>query len=103
MRASSRSSCFFGLRIEGRPAEDSESGRPGGGFGSPTAVVAGVLPVGYLPPPGKGKEKISEIRFPCGFEYLRAAVRYTDVMGPSRVKPSFAKPFVTHYGPPFGV
>ena len=60
--------------------------------------------MGYLPPPGKGKEKISEIRYPCGSEYLRASMRYTDVMGPSRVlDPSFAKAFATRYGPPFGV
>ena len=66
-------------------------------------MVFGVLLVGYLPPLGKGKEKISEIRYPCGFEYLRAAVRYTDAVGPSQVKPSFAKTFATRYGPPFGV
>ena len=85
MRASSGSSCSIGMRIKGRSVEDSESGRPGGGLGSPAVVVAGVLPVGYLPPPSKGKEKISGIRFPCGSEYLRAAVRYADAVGPSRV------------------
>ena len=53
-------------------------------------MVARVLPVGYLPPLGKGKGKISEIRYPGGSEYLRAAVRYVDVVGPSRVEPSFA-------------
>ena len=68
-----------------------------------TAVVARVLPVGYLPPPCKGKEKISEIRYPCGSEYLRATVRYADVVGPSRVEPSFTKTFATRYGPPSGV
>ena len=66
-------------------------------------MVSGVLLVGYLPLPGKGKEKISEIRYPCGYEYLRAAVRYADAMGPSRVEPSFAKTFATRYGPPSGV
>ena len=59
--------------------------------------------MGYLPPPGKGKEKIREIRYPRGFEYLRAAVRYADAVGPSRVEPSFAKNFPTHFGPPFRV
>ena len=95
MLASSRSSRFVGLRIKGRPAEDSKSGQPGGGLGSPTIVVTGVLQVGYLPPPGKGKEKISEIRYSYSSEYLRVAVRYTDAMGPSRVEPSFAKTFTT--------
>ena len=66
-------------------------------------MVVGVLPVRYLPLPGKGKGKISEIRYPSGSEYLRAAVRYVDAVGPSRVEPSYAKIFTTRYGPPFGV
>ena len=103
MRASSGPSCPVGLRIEGRMAEEFESGQTGGGFGSPAVVVVGVLPVGYLPPPDKGKGKISKIRYPCGFEYFRATMRYADTMGPSRVEPSFAKIFATRYGPPSGV
>ena len=103
MRASSRSSRFVGLLIERRPAEESKSRRTGGGLGSPADVVAGVLPVGYPPPPGKGKGKISEIRYPCGSEYLRAIVRYADAMGPSRIEPSYAETFVTRYGPPSDV
>ena len=103
MRAFYGSSRSVGLRIEGKPVEDSKSGRPGGGLSSPTVVVVGVLLVGYLPPPGKVKEKISEIRYPCGSDYLRAAVRYVDVVGPSRVEPSFAKTFATRYGPLYGV
>ena len=59
--------------------------------------------MGYLPPLGKGKENISEIRHPGGSEYLRAVVRYADALGPSRVEPSFAKTFATRYGPPSGV
>ena len=66
-------------------------------------MVVGVLPVSYLPPPGKGKGKISEIRYPCGSEYLRTAVRYADAVGPSRVEPSYAKIFATHYRPPSSV
>ena len=46
-------------------------------------MVVGVLLVGYIPPPGKDKGMISEIRYPCGSEYLRAAVKYADVVGPS--------------------
>ena len=71
MRASSGSSRYVSLRIEGRQAEDSKSARPGGEPDSPAAVVVGVLLVGYLPPPGKVKEKINEIRYPYGSEYLR--------------------------------
>ena len=103
MHASSGPSCPMGLRIEGRLVEESESGQAGEGFGSHADVVVGVLPVGYLPPPGKGKGKISEIRYPCGSEYLRVVVRYANVMGPSRVKPSFAKIFAIRYGPPSDV
>ena len=103
MHASSRSSRSVGLRIKGRPTEEPKSGQTGGGLGSPTAVVDRIFPVGYLPPPGEGKGKISEIRYPYGSEYLRAAVRYADTVGPSRVEPSYAKTFATRYGPPFGV
>ena len=103
MRASSRSSSYVGLRIEGRLVEGSESGQPGGGLDSPVVVVDGVHPIGYLPSPGKGKEKIGEIRYPCGSEYLRAAVRYAEALGPNRVEPSFAKTFATLYGPHSGV
>ena len=67
-----------GLRIKGRPVDESTLGKNGDGLGGPVAVVAGVLPVGYLPPPGKGKGKISEITYPGGSEYLRAVVRYAD-------------------------
>ena len=51
MRASSGSSHSVSLRIKGRPTEESKSGRTGDGLDSPAAVVAEVLPVGYLPPP----------------------------------------------------
>ena len=103
MRASSGPSCLVGLRIEEMSDEEFELGRTGGGFGSPAVVVTGVLPIGYLPPLGKGKGKISEIRYPCGSEYLRAAVRYADIVGPSRVEPLYAKIFATRYGPPSSV
>ena len=59
MHASSGSSRSVGLRIKGRSDEDSKSGRPGSELGSPAVMVVEVLPVRYLPPPGKGKEKIS--------------------------------------------
>ena len=103
MHASFRSSHSIGLRIEGRPTEESVSGQTGGGLGGPTTVVTGVLPVGYLPSLGKGKGKISEIRYPGGFEYLRAAVRYVEAVGPSQVEPSYAKTFATRHGPPSDV
>ena len=99
MCASPGSSRSISLRIEGKPAKDSKLAGPGAGLGSHAIVVVGFLPMGYLPPPGKGKEKISEIRYPCSFEYLRVVVRYTDAMGPSQVEPSFAKTYATLYRP----
>ena len=92
-----------GLCIEGRSADESTSRQNGGGLDGLVIVVAGVLPVGYLPPPGKGKGKISEIRYPSGSNYLRVAVRYADAVSPSRVESSFAKIFATRYEPPSGV
>ena len=92
MRASFGPSRSAGLRIGERLAAESESRRTGGRSGSPSPVVAGVLLVGHLPPPGKGKEKISEIRYPGGFEYLRAAVRYADAMGPFRCPSLVSRP-----------
>ena len=103
MHAFSGSSRSVGLHIEGRPGEESELGRTGGKLGSPAVVVTRVLPVGFLPSPGKGKGKISEIRYPYGFEYLRTVVRYANVIGPSRVELPYAKTLATRYGPPFGV
>ena len=41
MHAFSGSSHSMGLRIEGRPVEDSESARPGGRLGSPAVVLSG--------------------------------------------------------------
>ena len=80
MCASSRSSRSVGMRIEGRSAENSKSGRPNGGLGSPAVVVIEVFPVAYLPSPSKGKEKISKIRYPYGFEYLRASMKYANAV-----------------------
>ena len=59
MRASSGSSRSVGLRIEDGPAEGSESGQTGGEFGR--------VPLGGPPSPfGKGKGKVSKIRYPGG-------------------------------------
>ena len=64
MRAFSRSHRFASLHIGGRPAEGSEFEQVGGGSsGLPAATVRDPL-VGHLPLPGKGKERIREIRYP---------------------------------------
>ena len=103
MRSSSGSSRSVGLHIGGRPAEGSEFEQVGGGSGGlPVAGVRAPL-VGHPPLPGKGKERISEIRYPTGSEYLRASMRCSDAVGPSRVEPFYAKIFATHYRPPVGI
>ena len=52
----------------------------GGSIGLPSAAVRAPL-VGHPLFPGKGKERISEIRYPIGSEYLRAAMRCSDAVG----------------------
>ena len=85
MCASSGSSRSTGLHIGGRSVEGSESEQVGGGSGGlPIAAVRAPL-VGHPPLHGKGKERISEIRYPTRSEYLRAVVRCSDAVGPSRV------------------
>ena len=59
--------------------------------------------MGHPPLLGKGKERISKIRYPTGSKYLRASVRCSDAMGPSWVEPSYAEIFATHYRPPVGI
>ena len=99
MRASFGSNCSAGLHIRGRPVEESESEQVGGGSGGlPAAAVRAPL-VDHPPLPGKGKERICEIRYPTRSEYLRAAVRCSDAVGPSRVEPSYAEIFATRYRP----
>ena len=68
MHASSRSSHYVGLHIGGRLAEGSESEQVGGGSGGLPVVAVRASQVGHPPLPGKGKERISEIRYPTEFE-----------------------------------
>ena len=103
MHASSRSIHSAGLNIGGRPAEGAKSKQVGGGSsGLPNAAVRAPL-VGHPPLPDKGKEKISEIRYPTRSKYLRAAVRCLDAVGPSQVEPSYAEIFATRYSPSTGI
>ena len=50
--------------------------------------------MGHPSLPGKGKEKVSEIKYPSSSEYLRVAVKYADVVGPSRVELLYEKTFL---------
>ena len=62
------------LRIGSNPIEASGSGQTGGESDSLVVVVHRVTPGEPSFPLGKGKDKISEIRYPIGFEYLRAGI-----------------------------
>ena len=71
------------LRIRSNPTKASGSGRTGGESDSLVVVVHWVAPGEPPFPLGKGKGKISEIRYPSGFEYLRAAIQNAEVVGSS--------------------
>ena len=103
MRTSSRPNRSFGLRIGGKPVEESKSRRTGSGSSSRAAVVDRAPPTDHPFPSGKGTGKISEIRYPSGSEYLKVTVKYVDALGPSQVEPLYEKTFVTHYRPPLGI
>ena len=103
MRGSSRSIRSTGLHIGGRPAKGAESKQVGGGSGGlPSAAVRAPL-VGHPLLHGKGKERISQIRYPPGSEYLRVVVRCLDAVGSSQVEPSYAEIFATPYRPSTGI
>ena len=81
------------LRIGGNSSEEPDLGQTGEGFGRPSIVVDRVPFVG---PPfsfGKGKSKVSEIRYPGGSDYLRAVVQKVEAVGPSRIEAFFGKTF----------
>ena len=99
MRTSSGPSRPSGLRI----IEGSDLWNIGGGS-SRLAIVVDRVPLAGPPSPhGKGKGKVSEIRYPGGSTYLRAAIQNAEAVGPSRVEPSFRHNFASRYKPPFGV
>ena len=103
MRTSSRPNRSSGLCIGGSFAEELDLGQTGEGSGRPAIVVDQVPLAGPPSPSGKGKSKVSEIRYPSDFDFLRAAVQNAKAVGPSRIEPFFEKTFATRYRPPSGV
>ena len=91
------------LRIGGSSAEEPDLGQTGEGSSRPAIVVDWVTLTGPPSPFGKGKSKVSEIRYPSGSDYLRATVQNVEAVGPSQIEPFFGKTFVARYRPPFGV
>ena len=103
MRTSSKPSHPSSLSIGGSSIEGSDLGQIGGGSGRP-AIVVDRVPLTVPPSPyGKGKGKVSEIRYPGGFAYLRAVVHNAEAVGPSLVEPSFGHNFASLYRPLSGV
>ena len=103
MRTSSGPSRPYGLRVGGSSAEGLNLGHIGGRSSRPAIFVDQVPLAGPPSPYGKGKGKVSEIRYPGGSAYLRATVQNAEAVGPNRVEPSFGHNFASLYGPPFGV
>ena len=91
------------LGIGSNPAEASSSERTGGKSDSLAVVVHRVVPGEPPFPLDKGKGKINEIRYPSGFEYLRAAIQNVEVVGPSWVEPLYDEIFAARYGPLFEI
>ena len=103
MRTSFEPNRSSDLHIRGRPTEESESRRTSSGSSSLAIMVDRAPLADHLSPSGKGKGNISEIRYRNGSEYLKAVVKYADVVGPSWVEPFYEKTFVTRYRPPLSV
>ena len=93
----------FVLRIGSNPTEASGSRRTGGESDSLAVVVHQAAPGEPPFPLGKGNGKISQIRYPNSFEYLRAAIQNYEAASPSRVEPLHGEIFTAWYGPLFGV
>ena len=91
------------LRIRGDSSVVSGSGRTGGEPNHLVVVVPRDAPGEPPSPLGKGKDKIDQIKYPVGSEYLRSAVQNALAVGPSRVEPLYGEVFARRYRPSFGV
>ena len=91
------------LHIGGDPSTVFGSGQTCGSSDRLTRVVPRDAPGEPLFPLDKGKERIDEIKYLGGSEYLKSAVQNALAMGPSRVEPLYGETFVRRYRPPFGV
>ena len=91
------------LSIGGDSFVVSGLGRTGGESNRLAVVVLRDAPGEPPSPLGKGKDKIDEIKYPVGSEYLRSAVQNALAVGPSRVEPLYGEVFLRRYRPPFGI
>ena len=91
------------LSIGGDSSAESGSRRTGGESNRLAMVVLRDAPGEPPFPLGKGKDKIDEIKYPVGSEYLKSAVQKALAVGPSKVEPLYGEIFARRYRPPFGV
>ena len=95
--------CSSALRIGGDSSAEFGSRRTGGESNLLAMVVLRDAPREPPSPLGKGKDKIDEIKYPVGSEYLKSAVQKALAVGPSKVESLFGEVFSKRYKPPFGV
>ena len=81
------------LRIGGDSSAVSSSGLIGGESNHLAVVVLQDAPGEPPSPLGKGKDKIDEIKYPMGSEYMRSSVHNALAVGPSRVEPLYGEVF----------
>ena len=91
------------LRIGGESSVSASSGWTGGASDRSTRVDLQDAPEGLPFPLNKGKERIDEIKYPGGSEYLKSAVHNALAVGLSKFGPLYGATFARHYRPPFGV
>ena len=91
------------LRIGGDSSTESGSRSMGGESNRLAMVVLRDAPREPPSPLGRGKDKIDELKYPMGSEYLKSAVQNALAVGPIRVEPLFGEVFARRYRPPFFV
>ena len=91
------------LRIDDGPSTIADSERAGDAPPLSAAVEPQNVPEAPPLPLGKGKRKISLVKYPKGSDFLNAAVRHAVRVGPNRVGPSYGATFAERYRPPPGV
>ena len=81
------------LRIGGDSSAVSGSGRTGGESDRLIVVVLRDAPGEPPSPLGKGKDKIDEVKYLVGSEYLKLAVQNALAVGPGKVEPLYGEIF----------
>ena len=91
------------LRIGGDSSVAAGSRRTGGASNRSARVDLRGAPMEPTFPLNKGKERIHEIKYPGGSEYLKSTVYNALAVGPSKVGPLYGATFARRYRPPFSV